>query len=53
MHTGQFDLALIALDCCGDRPFAGVLCLNDLSFPSLVTHMSILKKYICSHILIP
>ena len=36
VRTGQFNLALVALDCCGDHPFADVLCLNDRSFPSLV-----------------
>ena len=28
-HTGQFDLELIAIDCCGDQPFADVLCLSE------------------------
>ena len=36
VHTGHFDLSLMALECCGDHPFADVLCLNDLSLPSLV-----------------
>ena len=40
VHAGQFDLALIALGCCGDHPFADVLCLGDLSFPFLVQEYS-------------
>ena len=59
VHNGQFDLGLIALDCCGDHPFGDVLCLNDLSFPPLVqeyTNSKLLSEatsnyiYICGHI---
>ena len=39
VHSGQFDASLIALDC-GDHPLADVLCLNDLSLPSLVQEYS-------------
>ena len=40
VHTGQFYLALIGIDCCGDHPFADVLCLRYLSFSSLVQEYS-------------
>ena len=32
VHTGQFDFAMIAVDCRGDHPFADVLCLRIFLF---------------------
>ena len=55
LHTDQFDLSLIALDCCGDHPFADVLCLYDLSPPSLVHEYAnsvLLSEAISAHIYI-
>ena len=52
VHAGQLDLAMIALDCRGDHPFADVICLNDLSFPHLVqvhTNSMFLSEYTCTH----
>ena len=40
VHIGQIDLSWTALDCCGDHPFVDVLCLTDLSLPSLVQEYS-------------
>ena len=53
VQIGQFDLAMVALDCCGDHPFAEVLSLNDLSFPSLVqeyTNSMFFSDHTCTHV---
>ena len=49
IHTGQFDLALVARDCCDDHPFADVLCLNDLSFSISGSRVFQLRAFERSH----